>query len=614
MMESFILAVLMALSLVLFFLPVQKRIKIICATPGSLARDRIGLRIRRWIGEVIFQKKVISQRPFAGLMHALVFWGFLAFMLATTDHFARGFGIALLGNGDFFHVYSRIVSVFALMVIVGISALFVRRFILRPKSLGDHLSVGSFLVAVFILGLMITYLLAVYGSLEVTTLSEASAGAKVNWWLHSIFILAFLVLIPRSKHLHLILSLFTTYYKDFELAPLKLLDIENDEFGAEQLKDLGPFTALGAFTCVECGRCFDHCPASQSGKDLNPKQLILDLKNGFLNNPESAIVEENLDQKVIWQCTTCGSCTFQCPVGIEHVTPIVDTRRGLTAEGTFPSPLKTLFKSLERHRNPWGYTSDQAEEFLSEKEYPKYAGQDVLYWMGCFARYDDRYRKVSLAFKEKMDEAGVSWGVLYDESCTGDAARRAGNEFLFMEIAMENIERLNGISPKTIVTTCPHCLRTLKEYRSMEEPLKGDFRMVHHSTFLKELAAAGKLKTSAALEGADKEAVYHDACYLSRYTQPEGVNDPRSFLALRGVHLKEAARKGVQSFCCGAGGAQFFNEEDEGERVYRLRTQELLETGAKTIVTSCPFCLAMIRDGLGDKGVEDVEVMDLSQI
>lgn len=612
MVEAIILIVLIGVSLYLFSLPICARIKIIQSTKGELKVDEVGPRVGRWINEVIFQGKVISQRPFAGLMHALVFWGFMAFMLATTDHFCRGLGFSLLGNGDFFHAYSMVVSVFAVLVMVGITALFIRRFILRPKALGDHLSIGSLLVAIFIEGLMVTYLLAVYGGLEVTVLSEASVGVKINWWLHSIFILSFLVLIPRSKHLHLVFSLATTFLKDFELAPLKELDIENEEFGAENLKDLGPFTALGAFTCVECGRCYDHCPAAQSGKDLNPKQLILDLKAGFLKNADQTIAEDVIDPKVLWQCTTCGSCTFQCPVGIEHVTPIIDTRRGLAAEGTFPSPMTTLFKSLERHRNPWGYTADQAHDFLQENNYPKYEGQEVLYWMGCFARYDERYRKVSLAFKEKMEEAGISYGVLYDEGCTGDSARRAGNEFLFMEIAMENIELLNGIEAKTIVTTCPHCTRTLREYKDMEEPLKKELRIIHHSTFLKELSDAGKIKKGDAVEG---RATYHDACYLSRYAVNEGgVSHPREYLSRQGVNITEPDRKGVQSLCCGAGGAQFFNEEDEGERIYRMRTDELLNTGAKTIVTACPFCQAMIRDGLGDKGVEDVEIKDLAQM
>lgn len=611
MFEALIFAVLLVVSFYFFLQPILLRVKIVKATKGEISPEPKGPRIKRWISEVIFQSKVISQRPLAGFMHALVFWGFLAFMLATLDHICRGFGFSILGNGSFNHYYSLFVSFFAALTIIGITYLFIRRFIIRPKSLGDHLSWESGLVAMLIEGLMITYLLAVFADLELTTLSEGTMAAKINWWAHTGFLLVFMVIMPRSKHLHLLASLVTTFYKDFELAPLKWLDIENDEFGAENLNDLGPFAAMSAFSCVECGRCFDHCPASQSGKLLNPKQFILDLKKGYLKNAESAIAEETVKTETLWQCTTCGSCTFQCPVGVEHVTPIIDTRRGLVAEGDFPSPLTTLFKSLERHRNPWNYTPDQAHDFLEENKYPKFEDQEVLYWMGCFARYDDRYRKVSLAFKEKLDEAGVSWGVLYDESCTGDSARRAGNEFLFMEIAMENIELLNDTSAKTIVTTCPHCLRTLKEYKTMEEPLRNDIRIVHHSTYLKELANAGKLKSDA---GVDGKVTYHDACYLSRYVAGAGVEDPRDFLAKRGANVSEPERKGVQSLCCGAGGGQFFNEEDEGERIYRIRTDELLKTGANTIVTSCPFCMAMIRDGLADKSVEDVQIKDLAQM
>ena len=618
MVEPLILALLIVGALFLFFQPVLLRIRIIKGMKGALTADRTGDRIKRWIGEVLFQSKVISQRPFAGFMHALVFWGFLAFMLATLDHFCRGFGLPLLGSGDLFHLFSRCVSAFAVLVILGITALFIRRFIVRPKVLGDHLSWESGLVALFIEGLMITYLLAVYGGLEITTLGDeaTSTAARINWWLHSLFILAFLALIPRSKHLHLVLGLGTTFLKDFELAPLKPLDIENDEFGAENLEDLGPFTALSAFTCVECGRCFEHCPAAQSGKKLDPKRLILDIKKGLLDNPGKPIIGETLNEEVIWQCTTCGSCTFQCPVGVEHVSAIIDTRRGLTAEGSFPAPMKTLFKSLERQRNPWGYPPTQAQEFLEEHDVPAFENQDILYWMGSFARLEDRYRKISVAFMEKLGEAGVSWGALHDEISVGDAARRTGNEFLFLELAMENIELINEAGPKVIVTTCPHTLRTLKEYQRLpEDPLNPDIRIVHHSTFLKDLADQGKLKTasSATASSAGGTVVYHDACYLSRYTE-NGVTEPRDFLKKRGVKLVEAKRHGVRSFCCGAGGGQFYNEETEGERVNRIRTRELLDTGAKTIVTACPYCQAMIRDGLGDLGVEDVEVKDLAQM
>ena len=286
------------------------------------------------------------------------------------------------------------------------------------------------------------------------------------------------------------------------------------------------------------------------------------------------------------------------------------------AGGEFPQPMTTAFKNLERQKNPWGYAPSEAHEFLKDNKYPEFDGQDVLYWMGCFARFDDRYRKASLAFKAKLEAAGVGFGVLYNEACTGDGARRAGNEFLFMELAMENIAVLNEAKPKTIVSTCPHCVRTLGEYRTLDEPLEGGARIVHHSAFLRELQAQGKLRKSEGGDGGGNggKVVFHDACYLSRYQAGATAEDPRAYLRARGISITEAKRKGVQSFCCGAGGAQFFSEEDEGERIYRLRTDELLKTGAKTIVTACPFCQAMLRDGIGDKGVEDVEVKDLAQM
>ncbi len=629
-LESIVLVVLILLSGAAFFFPVRKRYEIIRSVPGSFEVSGPERRFIRFVWEVCLQGKVISQRPFAGLMHAFVFWGFAAFGLVTLDHFCRGgFGFPLLGHGGLYGFFRGAAVIFAVAVLIGINALAIRRFILRPKALGDHVSWTSGLVALFINVLMITYL-AEYCSAAAgkefagkvpailgfpfhpyeegnAFFVEGALGSTVNWWLHSVVILAFMALIPQSKHLHLVLGPFATYFKSFELAPIKPLDFEKEEFGAESLKDLGKFTALSAFSCVECGRCFDNCPASQTDKTLNPKELILDLRAGFLKGVDTPVAGETLDEKTIWQCTTCGSCTWQCPVGVEHVSPIIETRRGLAAGGEFPPPLKTMFKSMERHKNPWGYTQDQAEEFLDENEYPKFKDQDVLYWMGCLARYDDAYRKSSLAFKRKLDDAGVSWGVFYDEKCTGDAARRAGNEFVFQEIAEGNIEKLNAAAPRKVVTTCPHCLRTLKEYGDLG--LDGKIEIVHHSAFLKDLAAAGKLGG-----GERKRAVFHDACYLSRYTGPAGHRNPREFLKSRGIDLIEPPRTRERSFCCGAGGAQFFNEEDEGKKIYQERTDELLELKPDAIITACPFCQAMIRDGLADRGVEDVSVLDLSQV
>ncbi len=604
MIETIILAVLIVVAAVLFWQPVGRRIKLIDSARGRLSFDDFGRRLGRWFFEVVFQTTVIGQRPLAGFTHALVYWGFLFYIPATLHHFAEGFGFSLLGHGFIYELVSLVASIWSVLVLIGIVYLAFRRFVLRPDALGKHLSVTSGIVALFIIVLMVTYLLGQY------RLEAATLAYKINWWMHAMMILAFLAVIPHSKHLHLFFSPLTTFTKSFRLADVKPLDFEAEEFGAVELKDLPTHTALGAFTCVECGRCQDHCPAYQTGKVLNPKQIMLDLRQGYLTKPADTAVlgDEILSVEAIWQCTTCGACTYQCPVGIDQVIPILELRRGLGAEGEFPEPMTALMKNLERNGNPWGYTQNQAEEFLDEHKYPSYDGHDVLYWMGCLARYDVQYRQVSLDFTKILNAAGVSWGVLREEKCTGDAARRAGNEYQFQELALENIAVLNKAQPKTIVTTCPHCLRTLNEYKELE--LNAGIQIIHHAEFIQNLISAGKIKLAG---GNGINAVYHDPCYLSRYEGAAGCRVPRSVLRSAGVNIIEPPRMGDKSFCCGAGGAQLFNEETAGERVPHKRTEELLDTGAKEIAVSCPFCPIMLRDALAVKDVEDVPVKDIAQ-
>lgn len=616
--ERILLLLLILVCLIGFYLPVRRRLALVNRAKGGFDRSQKGRRYIRFLSEVILQSKVIARRPVAGLAHALVFWGFLAFALVTLDHFARGgFGFHLLGDGTFRNLIRGVDVGFAVLVLIGINILFIRRFAFRPAALGAKLSWTSGVVALLINLLMVTYLLeSMPHALDRESAVEADAlfangplWTTVNWWLHAAAILGFLVLIPNSKHLHLVLSPFTTWLRGFELAPLKPLDFENEEFGAETLADLGKFTALAAFTCVECGRCMDNCPANLTGKALDPKQLILGVRKGLLESGPDSPVTESLNADWIWQCTTCASCSWQCPVGVEHLSPILETRRGLVAEGSFPQPLTTLFKNLETFQNPYGYPAEKATEFLEENHYPKYEDQDTLYWMGCSARFDERYRKSSLAFKEKLDAAGVSYGVLYDEICTGDAARRAGNEFVFQAMAEMNIEMLNSSNAKRIVSTCPHCVRSLKEYRDFG--LDPAIKVGHHSAFLLDLADEGRLSASETNHG---KVVYHDACYLSRYGDPHGHENPRKLLESQGCQTTEAMRNRGESFCCGAGGAQLFQEETEGKRINLERTEELLEREPDTIVTSCPFCATMLRDGLAEKGVESVQVKDLAQL
>lgn len=604
-MQAIVLTLLIVTSAALFLRPLAKRFRIVRVGGGTLAVDPLGPRLGRFIREVLLQVTIIRERPVAGFMHALVFWGFLAFGLETLDHFAGGYGGTILGHGAFHDVFSAVLTVVAIGVIVGMVALAVRRFVLRPASLGK-LSLESLVVTGFILALMVTYLLPEFGVVQ----RDTTAG-RVNWWIHALVILAFLPLIVHSKHLHLVLSPATTFYKAFTLAPLAPLDFEKEEFGAEKLSDLSRHTLLGAFTCVECGRCQDHCPAFNTGKRLNPKELMLRIEAAALADVNQPAVGENaVPEEMLWQCTTCGACTDQCPVGIDQVVPILDLRRGLVANGSFPDTFTGFFKNLETSGNPWAYSAADGEAFIEKEAFPTFeAGKtDVLYWMGCLGRYDDKYRKVARAFATSLSAAGITWGVLPGERCTGDAARRAGNEFLFTMLAEQNVELLNAAKPKKIVATCPHCVRTLSEY--VDFGLDASIDITHHSAYLAELTESGALPTTAGTDG----LTYHDPCYLSRYAKPGGVSDPRDVIRKTGHAISEPARTGSRSFCCGAGGAMVFAEEKAGKRVNHERVDELLETGASEVAVGCPFCRIMISDGLADRDRADVPVRDIAEL
>jgi len=609
--EKGLLVILILAAIGFFLQPLLLRLRIVGQARGELPTDRLGERIGRWIREVVIQGTVIAGRPIPGGAHAFVFWAFLVFLLETTDLVARMLGspVGILGNGGFHQLYQAVVGIFAVLATVGIIYLFVRRFFLRPSALGEHLSWSSGVVALFIFVLMITYLLGAFA------MSEENPLFKINAWVHILVILAFLDLIPRSKHLHLLLGLFTTFFKDFELAAIKPLhiDIEADEegmyLGAEKFSDLGKYTTLGAFTCVECGRCYDNCPARITGKQLDPKQLMLSLREVFLENPRQEVLNDERFSTMIWQCTTCGACTFQCPVGIDQPIPIIEMRRGYVANSVFPDAMRPLFDNLESTGNPWLYQPNDAAAFISENGFPVYGKGKVLYWMGCMARYDDHYRKAAVAFSRLLNAGGVDWGVLVEEQCTGDAARRAGNEYLFQTLAETNVGMLNAADPELIVTTCPHCLRTLKEYKGMG--LKKEIRLVHHAEYLTDLVAVGRLKVDGKQGG---KVAYHDACYLSRYGDDRGYRNPRRLIEKAGGNIIEPERTKRKSFCCGAGGGMLFTEETEGTRVNHERVDELLKTGAERIAVACPFCQMMIRDGLGDKGREDVAVRDIAEL
>jgi Fe-S oxidoreductase len=583
----------------------------------------VGRRVWVFFWEVLCQAKVIRQRPLPGVAHAFVFWGFLAFALVSLNHVATGFRLGFLqGAGAVGTFYFWFAGVWAVLVAVSIAGLFWRRFITRPKWLGEKVSVESGVIAGLIFLLMVSYLGAFF---------VASDGVAVSalWWSHTLALLVFLPLIPRTKHLHLVLSPLTVFLKRGEFSQIPKLDGDED-FGLVAGKDLTQIIALQAYSCVECGRCTEHCPASTTGKVLNPKEIALGVRS-YLNEfgPLSEIpllsemrdassiathVSEarhgapnslaGLSMEAAFECTTCGACEYQCPVGVEHLPIIVGLRRGAVNTGEWDNRYGTkLFLALEKQGNALGLSSAERDKFVEKQEFPIFDGsQEYCLWLGCMGGYDPKGREIIADFARVMRFLGTSFGVMKKEKCTGDPARRLGNDLVFGELAEQGLKAFEQAKVKKIVAICPHCVRTIatdwREYGIAPE-------IEHHSEFMARFAE--KLPKQQG-----ESIVYHDPCYLGRYQ--DVYDEPRAVVAAAG-ELVEAERNHERSFCCGAGGGLAFLGEETGERVSHVRAQELVATGAQTIGTACPFCNTMFRDALGAVGgARPPQLLDIAQL
>jgi len=556
----------------------------------------VGKRIWDFLWEVMLQAKVIRERPLPGLAHAFVFWGFCAFALVTLNHFATGIGFRFLSrNGAFGAFYFGFAALFAVAVAVSILALFIRRFFVRPKWLGDHVSIESGVIALLIFTLMITYLIP-----------YVAGESKLMWWMHTAALLIFLPLIPHTKHLHLVLSPLTVFLSRGEFSRIPPLAGDED-FGLDTGKDVTRLVALQAYSCVECGRCTEHCPANATGKVLDPKEIILGMR-GYLNEfgakSEEPLLGKFISQEAAFQCTTCGACEFQCPVGIEHLPVIVGLRRGAVNTGKWEDePGTKLFLALERNGNSLGFSTTERDKFIQKQQFPIFDGtQEYCLWLGCMGAYDPQGREIISSFAKVMQHLGTTFGVLKKEKCTGDPARRLGNDLVFQQLAEQNLQTLAQAKVAKIVSICPHCVRTIsKDWREFGEapPIE------HHSEFMAR--HLNRLPQSAAT----KKIAYHDPCYLGRY---RGVYDePRSVLARSGEVI-DPPRNRERGFCCGAGGGLAFLGEETGERVSHNRAKELVATGASMVGAACPFCNTMLRDALSAVSDAPPKLYDIAQI
>jgi len=649
-------------ALAVFALVMARHLRLFAAARPSNPFAGVPLRLWGLIEYAFIQTKMFKDWR-AGLMHAGIFWGFVLLTVGTANVVSGGLIQAVMSvpfDGVLWAAVAAMQNVVAVIVLLAIGWAFERRLISRPGRLTynrDALVILSMIGGVVATELFAqVFEVAAYGDVPGAFVANGVGSALrgvgslgpetlesafvVLWWAHIGLVSLFLVYLPFSKHLHIATSFFNVYFR--KLAPrgeLPAMDLEDEQatFGIKTLADLGWKDLLDGFTCTECGRCQQACPAWNTGKPLNPKTFIMGIRDmsveaerGVDLIPNSPIVRETygLDGSItpdrlakpivddaipydaVWDCVTCGACVEACPVLIEHVDKIVGLRRNLVLEESrFPAELTGAFRNMEGPRNPWGQPPTARMDWTRGLPFPvptvaELAADgglddlDVLYWVGCAAAFDERNKRVARAFVTCLDAAGVSFAVLgQEESCTGDPARRMGNDYVFQILAGGNIETLNRyeMGERTIVTACPHCFNTIaNEYGQ----LGGSFQVAHHSVFLQQLIASGRLALDAS-GGLAKSVTFHDSCYMARYNGV--IAAPRDVLgAVPGVELREMEKSGRNTFCCGAGGGRMWMEETRGTRINAERTRQALETGAETVATSCPFCMVMMRDGLAD--------------
>lgn len=601
--ETAVFLVLLFTSLYLFGRRLQPVINTIRGSkrdPGFVWGSTSG-RVRKFVWEVLLQGKVIRERPLPGIAHALVFWGFLAFALVTVNHLAEGVQLSVLSPETVFgRIYLGMAGVFAVAVGLSIAGLAYRRFVLRPPWLGA-LSKESGAIAALIFTLMVTYLAGWLWFVE------GSAAAHANWWLHTLALLCFLPLIPKTKHLHLMLSPVTIFLERDRFSQIPPLEGDED-FGIRTGRDVTNLMALQAFSCVECGRCTEHCPASNTGKLLDPKRIALGVRNYLRDkgpNATDPIVGEYIPEKMLWQCTSCGACEYQCPVGIQHLPIIIGLRRGVVNTGQWEDEAgEKLFLAIEKYGNSLGFPAAERDKFIARNSFPAFDGtQEYCLWLGCMGSYDGGGREVIVALVSVLNHLGVTWGVLRKERCTGDPVRRLGNDLLVANLAEFNAEQFRAARVVRLLTICPHCVRTMTEdWKEFGVEVKAE----HHSTFL-----ARHVQNLPKQDRERAEAVFHDPCYLGRYT---GIYDEPRTVIDRSLTVLDPPRAQQRSFCCGAGGGRMFLGEEEGKRVNVERAEQLVSTGASVVGVACPFCRSMFHDALAQISPTPPRLLDIAQI
>ncbi|GAB4171930.1 MAG: heterodisulfide reductase-related iron-sulfur binding cluster [Calditrichia bacterium] len=648
-----ILDVIVFLSILGFFTyHFLKRMKLYRIGKPFEIKSSPALRLKQLMSQAILQKALLREK-LAGLAHVMLYTGFIVLFIGTVLISIREYiTIPLLDYdfyvGNFYIIYSFLLDLFGLLAIIGTVIFAIRRFITRPEKLTYNSTFSIVLIWIFVV--LITGFLVEGARIAVhqpdfekwsfvgwflASFLPTSVGLhQILWWVHFVASIGLIFYIVPSTLRHIFVSSANQFYSESKLEPkgaMKPIDPEEFEtaetFGVATIEDLTWKQLLNADACTNCGRCQDVCPAWNTNKPLSPKQIMVKtydywLKQGPVkirktdeNGNSSIEIEEIVPNYItadeIWACTNCRACVESCPVGIDQVEIINDVRRNLVmVRGEMPESLEVTMRNMETQGNPWGLGSHRKEEWSKDLGVPllrEKGSCEVLFYVGCAGAFNDRNQMVTRAMAKILNAAGVDYAILgEEEKCCGDQARRAGNEYLFQMMAMENIELFNRYGIKTIVTTCPHGYHTFKkEYPQFD----GNFEVYHHTEFIPKLVKENKLVlNNRKIEGF---FTYHDSCFLTRYN---GIYDePREILNSLGIHIKELPRAKENNFCCGAGGARMWMEEEVDQRVNIARSKEIMESGADKVALGCPFCMTMISDGLKEFD-ESKEVLDFAEI
>jgi len=648
-----IFTTLLVASLAFFCWSVYRRFSLVLFGQPEQRFDHPAARVKEMLLYAFAQWRVLK-KPF-GLNHFVIFWSFMMLAVANAEFLISGVfpsvSLALLPEA----LHRPLLFAFdlvSLMTLVAIALSLGRRLIVKPPYL-DSLYVKArspeaFLILSFIALLMLAYL-GMHGAI-IAQGRQAAASAMpvsglvagflaphasilgsvelISWWLHALVLLAFICFLPHSKHMHILTAIPNCYLGSLGWPATQPRETfkKGEVFGVGSVERFTWKDLFDSYSCTECGRCQAACPATCTGKPLNPRQIVHAIKVNLLENSHAlregrqgtlpligAEGEGTNTEDAIWSCTTCGACMQACPVLIEQMPKIIKMRRHLVeTESRFPEELLNLFENMEQRSNPWGIAPGERSKWVSTMQVrPFVAGEtEYLLYVGCAGSFDSRAKQVTVALATVLNAAGVSWGILgKDEKCCGDSLRRLGNEFLFDRMARENVDLFRERGVAKVITLCPHCLTTLKnDYRQYGLELE----VVHQTELIAGLVQDGRIK----LDGSDKSPgriSYHDPCYLGRHN---GVFDaPRGVIeAVTGTAPRELERHGKNSFCCGAGGGRMWMEEFIGERVNHARVDEALAGNPDTVCVACPYCMTMIEDGLKDRGAGHVRVRDVVEV